>query len=802
MAVTLTATYRLPQVVSQNNSVGTTAWQYPDEIKVSEFSTAPGTFFPDGCALGFATFAFINLVKAHLVVDGTIITAANKATNQRPQDHLNLVLGGTSDVWSATLTPEKVMSPDFGVAVAYGDEDTIGVPISYYLLAQDFGFVIPEAATISGVQLAIDHNWVGVGGGGMVSPEIDDMQVQITYSYEPVLETTGSAGCEMYVEDSGQPENQKLIRYFVYQGNTFIREWDDVASEIVLRKEINKALYNIDLRLARDPFNKISTTESVFDEDGLPILDEQDGLTITSDVAAALGLGTGTDVEVNHNVKIRAYYGKYEPILDEDGHPILDENYRQILTFDGAPDGKEIYSGFIQDWEISLGESDDVSVYLLNDAEELNNIMLETDETIVIDNTANITSFVGIAGSGTNDNNKLAQTFVMPSTKTCSRISFFAKSGWPGYVPTFRASLYSGGNPNSPTSLLAIGTVSVNEYLDYAECSFAFPTAITLTSGQAYTVRIETDEYKTGGGGIYPINFATNTYAVTGADGYVLTNDNFANTYLPLGADLAFGLWEAGLDTKVPFLSKDPSDIVKSIIDFARSRGAQINYTADSIEMTGTEVSYTFNANTITEALEKVLELCPTDWYWTYDPGTNLYSLKALSSTVQRKFTNKKDVQSFRLRKSLTKLVNQVYFTGGGSPALFQKTTDATSRDTYRPGLQKISDQRVTDSDTAFIMSQAVIDRYKDPIYVGTITITGDHPDPIESIQIGEKVGFLNYGELLDNMVLQISGLTYNLDTVTLDLGVILPRVPKRIEDIKRNLDVLSQVNNPNLPTE
>lgn len=802
MAVTLTASYKLPRSVSQSNSVGTTAWQYPDEIKANEFATAPGTFFPDGCALGFATFAFINLVKAHLVVDGTIITAANKATNQRPQDHLNIVLGGTSDLWSATLTPAKVMSSDFGVAIAYGDEDTIGVPISYYLIAQDFDFVIPGAATIAGVELTIDHNWVGVGGGGMVSPEIDDLQVQITYSYEPVLETSGSSGCEIYIEDTGQPENQKLIRYFVYEGNTFIREWDDVSSEITLRREINKALYNIDLKLARDPFTKVSTTESIFDEDSLPILDEVTGLTITSDIVAVLGLGEGTDVEVNHTVKIRAYYGKYEPILDEDGHPILDENFRYIFTFDGAPDGKDIYSGFIQDWEIDLGGSDDISVYLLNDAEELNNIMLETDETIAIDNTGNITSFVGIAGAGTNDNNKIAQTFVMPSTKTCSRISFYVKSGWPNYVPTFRASLYVGGNPNSPSSFLATGTVSVNEYIDFAECSFSFPAAITLTSGQAYTVRIETDEYKTGGGGIYPINFATNNFAASGSDGYVITNDNFANTYLPLGADLAFGLWEAGLDTKVPFLSEDPSNIAKSIIDFARSRGAKINYDTDSIEMTGTEVSYTFNANTVNEALEKVLELCPTDWYWNYNPGTNRYSLKSLSANVARKFTNKKDVQSFKLRKSLTKLVNQVYFTGGGAPALFQKTTDGVSRDTYRPGLLKISDQRVTDPDTAAIMSQAQIDRYKDPIFIGTITITGAHPYPIEDIEIGEKVGFINYGDLLDNLVLQISGLTYNLDTVTLDLGVILPRVPKRIEDIKRNLDVLSQVNNPNLPTE
>lgn len=71
----------------------------------------------------------------------------------------------------------------------------------------------------------------------------------------------------------------------------------------------------------------------------------------------------------------------------------------------------------------------------------------------------------------------------------------------------------------------------------------------------------------------------------------------------------------------------------------------------------------------------------------------------------------------------------------------------------------------------------------------------------MEQVALGELVGFINFGEYIDkNVELQIVGIDYNLDTISLEFDRILPAVPKRIEDIKRNLDVLDQQNNPNAP--
>jgi hypothetical protein len=257
----------------------------------------------------------------------------------------------------------------------------------------------------------------------------------------------------------------------------------------------------------------------------------------------------------------------------------------------------------------------------------------------------------------------------------------------------------------------------------------------------------------------------------------------------------------AGGDTRVAFNSVDPSNIAKAVIDWAQTQGARINYTSSSIAMTGTTVSYEFNLNTIEECLNKVLELCPADWYWTYDPGTNLYSLQPRPSTPNRWFTKNSDYVSGKFKRSIARIVNRAFFTGGGTPALLIDRENVPSRTAWRRGLKKLSDSRVTVQSTAEIMADAEIDRFKDPEWVGDAIINGDHYDPIEQIALGELAGFVNFGTYIDtNAELQIVGINYNVDTVALDFERLLPPVAKRIEDLKRNLDEQAQENNPDAP--
>ena len=426
---------------------------------------------------------------------------------------------------------------------------------------------------------------------------------------------------------------QKTIRYLVSDSDdNFIGEWTDVTSELSLRREINNAMSSLTVSLARNELTQIVSTD-VMTTEGDEVLMTEDDEALLADIVAATGIGTGTDLDLNQNIEINAYYGSFVELLTEGDETITTEDDVELLVSDGAPEGYAIFKGYVSDWDLDFGESDTISVYLMNNAIELNHIILKD-----------------------------------------------------------------------------------------------------------------------------------------------------------------------GTDTKVTYNSMDPSDIVRAVIDYAQTQGAHINYDTTSIEDTGTTVSYTFNMNTIAECLAKILELCPGDWYWSYDPGNDLYSLKARPTVPARYFTKQLDATKARLRRSIAGLVNEVYFTGGGDPALLVRRVDSASQTAWRKGILKMSDQRVTDQTTANLLADNEMERYADPSFVGSVTINGNHPTAIETIALGEIAGFINYGDYIDDVELQIVGLTYNIDTIDVDLDRLLPPTTKRIEDIKRNLDTVEQQNNPDAP--
>lgn len=791
MAITTNTTYLLPNVVNQQSIASTQPWSYPDRIKVNDNLASP----PDGCAFGIPTTDDIQIVKAFLVIDG-VITATNKATNQEIFANPNLVLGGTADLWSQTLTPTKVKAADFGVAVSYGYDSSVGVPKIYYLLAESYAFAIPDYATILGVQAKFDHKYYAAGGGGGQGLAVDDIQMQVTFSYDPICVGSGTSGTQCFVIDTGQPKQQKTVRYFASNhADQYVGEWRDVTSNLSFKTEINNALATMDVKFARNELTLNTLTDNLLSESDLPVTDEYDQ-NLLIDLVAATGLGPGTDLDLNYNVDVVAYWGEYLPLLTEDDKAITDELDSMLLIADGAPEGRTIFSGYIPDWMVDFGGDDTVGVPLLNHAYELDQIMLTTVDVAAVNNGTTTSDSIGIASSGLGGNTYLAQTFTMVGNKTVSRISAFIQSGYVGTPIVCTMKLYASSDPNSLGSIISQQSVTINNYLSFDEVSFALPAALPLTNGTVYTITFESNIFKPISTPVYPLYFKySSTYA--GGSGYVSIS---GHPYVALGGSLAFKIWEEGNNTIVPFNSYDPSNIVKAVIDYARTRGAHINYDASSIALTGTTVSYTFNLNTIMECLNKIIELCPADWYWTYDVGSNLYSLQPRASTAQRFITKKKDMVLGTIRKSIVGIINKVFFTGGGDPALLVEVNDAQSQKDYRVGIAKLSDQRVTDPTTAIIMAQAHINRYKNPQYIASMTLNPEHYDDLEDVKLGEVTALINFGEYIDQIEMQIVSRDYKLDTLSLELGVILPKISKRIEDIRRNLDTLEQQNNPSAP--
>ncbi len=779
----------MPTRVAQDDSIGDTAW-----VETSSIFTDDSLGFGDLSTHSFflAGADEFYLAKAHLVFNDVIKTANNKATGTDTYPFASL--GGVSDLWSeSSISGAQVSSTKFGVAIATGKKVAGVYTIkSYYLIATGFGLDLPDDAVINGIELDIDEHTYS-GGGGTTGLAIDTLKIRLTYTWDVNINAEASSFGGIFVDPPNRELPQKRFRYKVRsEDGDYLGDWRDVTSDPNYKQEINNVIGSLPVRFARNDLSIEPAVAELLNEDDAVLTNEDDSPFLI-DVAPVTGLGTGTTLDTNVNVEVDSVYGQFEPLLNEDDTPILNEDASMILVEEGYPLGRTIFRGYVPRWELPL-DGTSISSEVRSYSQDLNNIILETEDTPYIDNSTLNGGSYGIAGGGPTDYFYLAQTFSMAAQKVVSKVRLYPYAGWYSDVD-FTVTIV-GGTPTSPTTTFGSGSGTVNRNTPVPYLDVTFDSPITLPIATYHFV-FDTPESKTGGNPTYPLNFYTSTAYGSGS---VYYNTNDTGLVNDTGNDIAFILYEAGVDTTVPFLSKDPSQILRSIVDFAQSRGAAINYTADSIEVTETLVSYTFQTNTIKEAIEKVLELCPANWYYFYDFGTDTIYLREASTTPDRWLRKGQSVVSGKIVKTIEKVINDVLFSGGGVPALFKRTRETPQSGTRR-GLAKKSDNRVTSSTTAVILSQSDIDQFRDALYAGEVTITEDGTFYLEDVEVGEMVGFIGFGTLVDGIVVQSVSKEYNPDKMPLSLTYNVPRVNKRVEDIKRNLEVLENVNNPAEPS-
>lgn len=269
------------------------------------------------------------------------------------------------------------------------------------------------------------------------------------------------------------------------------------------------------------------------------------------------------------------------------------------------------------------------------------------------------------------------------------------------------------------------------------------------------------------------------------------------------GADLDNHVLESGSNTTVAYSSQDPSNILKDALDKFTAVGGLIDYTESSVEISGTTVTYTFRLNTYLEVLKKSIELAPYDWYWYVGLGDDTVYFAEKPTTTSHTFILGKHLQELDVEYSIEDITNKVYFVGGeisADTSLFKKYTDSASITNYRQGLQRITDHRVTLDASADLISEAEIDRNNVPRYRSSVTIL-ENAYNIEEITLGQLVTFRNFGNYIDTLELQIVGLSYQPDRVTLQLDTLLPSVNKRIEDLRRNMIELDNQQTPTAPS-
>lgn len=242
-------------------------------------------------------------------------------------------------------------------------------------------------------------------------------------------------------------------------------------------------------------------------------------------------------------------------------------------------------------------------------------------------------------------------------------------------------------------------------------------------------------------------------------------------------------------NTTVEYNSADPVQMARDAMDNYQDQGGMITYTAETMPLTGEVASYDFKLQTTRESVDRTISLLPSGYYHFVHPGENKQYLLNKSETADHTFYYEKHISELTLKKSITQLKNKVYFVGGdtGTGDLFKYYEDTTSQSAYRHGLERLADSRVTQSTSANALSQREINLYKVPRYRTSVTIS-DAVYDIESIKLGEMVGFKNFGTFVDDLILQIVSIDRAKHSVTLHLDMIIPGEARRLEEIKRSI--------------
>lgn len=262
------------------------------------------------------------------------------------------------------------------------------------------------------------------------------------------------------------------------------------------------------------------------------------------------------------------------------------------------------------------------------------------------------------------------------------------------------------------------------------------------------------------------------------------------------GLALSNELVRSGEITTVNYSSQALQTTLKSVLD---TNPQVMTYSTDSIATPGISAAFKFELTTKLEAIERIHEQTPDGWYWSGDVADNFVYLQPTATTAHHIFKKGYHVKELDLTRSKEQLINRVYFIGGevGGVPVFKKYEDAASIAQWGVGLHRIVDRRFTDPAAMERKAMKLINRFKNPIYTTPITISSARYD-LESIKEGQLIGFANYGNFVDELLLQIVSLSYSPTAVQLEVGDVLQAQHERIEEIS---DELQGEQYQNLPT-
>lgn len=613
-----------------------------------------------------------------------------------------------------------------------------------------------DPADIASITVSVDANDVS-GGDGIAS--IDYVSITVFWHIEV-------ANIESDVPTR--------IDYKTYsRDGNYLGLLPNVTSKLAFPEDINSAGTSIVITCGKYVDNEV-TVSPLLTEDGEVITTEDDLPILATSTEILVAKGDSPDEALFKNSnRIKAWlYNSY------------------------YPNGKLMFSGQVNRVNFKYGGGDaTVKLTVYSDGLDLNNFIARgypfeyTDDVEqtssgsfkTISTSSKDGSYVSIGQSfitGGGINNIGAISIRMNGTANVTLAVYDGVNG--NLMGSVKKAVSTTWGPNSDVRFEFPSLIPVN-----ASTSYFF--AVWVDSGQSIQVAsASTDVYANGS--LYQA-----TYAAGSGGG----------SFAAITGELYFITASGVPTTTTTYSSDDPvSDMAHGILLDYNARGGLI--TERDFDATGLSLTYTFVVAFIYEAIKKILELCPSGYYTYVDVGTAEIDIKQTSDTPDFTVVRGRHINELSLDLSIEQVKNYYLFTGGetGGDNLYRDYKDNESTSFYGLRTAAKTDNRVTLTATADAIGDAFIEENSDEQQETSLVVLNEHID-ITLLTPGKTIGFKNYGNFIDDLVVQVARREGNYDdgVAVLTLGRLPIRMSDEVQRIQRELLNEQTINNPTAPS-
>lgn len=677
-----------------------------------------------------------------------------------------------------------------------------------------FGFQqLPDSAVIDGLAVTIDGTQFSVSGNvslnisGHTPKPIGSLNgsyggptdlwgkdsistaeiaaLTVTASADDISGGDGTASIDYmsvtvywHIEVSSTPADVPTrFAYKVYsrEGN-YLGELPKVSSKFVVVQDINSAGSLISIVCAQFVKNEV-TVSPLLTEDGDPITTEDDEIITTTQVNLLITTGDAVEEAIYKNSnKVKVWmYNKY------------------------YPNGKLMFSGSINKIDFKYGASDPtVKLTVYSDGMDLGNYIARgypfIYDTEIEQLNYNAGTYYNIyQGSplGPGEYDRYGQSFTTTATQTnIGAISSLFQGNADLTITLFDA-------PNG--NVIASATKRIDN-ASWAESQVEFPQLVTVTPNTEYFYA-----YSVGENQVLSIRLNPNNDYAAGNWWYTYFRSPAAGgIYLPTASEHYFRIKSGTPTTTTTYSTDDPvTEMASGILLDYNGRGGLI--TEGDFVATGLSLTYTFVVATVLDALNKILEMSPDGYYYYVDLGQSEIDIKPVSATADFTITRGRHINELALILSIEQVKNYLLFSGGdvgGGVNLYQDYSDSESVNNYGIRTVARSDNRVTLAATADAIGDSFVEENSDEVQETQVTVKGDHID-LTLLTPGKTIGFRNFGNFIDDMVLRIVRRESNFtdDIAVLTLGRLPVRTNDEIQRISRDMLNQQTINNPSAPS-